>query len=77
VRTHRSLTQERVAEITAARSTWLEWAQGEKRRAEKGHALMASAGSGFAVVAAYDRELETGEPHCSCCQRPSTVHRHP
>lgn len=62
-------------EVVAARAAWLKWARDEKRRAEKGHALMASAESGFAVVAAYDRELETGEPHCSCCQRPSIIHR--
>jgi len=59
-------------EVVAARATWLQWSRDEQRRAEKGYAPMASAMTGFAVVAAYDKELKTGIPHCSCCQNPIT-----
>lgn len=68
---HPSLTAARVAEIEAARECWREWAQGERARAERGFAMHASADTGFAVVRAYDLELKTGEPHCSCCLKPT------
>lgn len=72
MKTHPSLTQEKIAEIIAAREYWREWAEGERRRAENGFALHASADTGFAVVRAYDLELETGKPHCSRCLKPVT-----
>lgn len=67
---HKSLTEARVAEITAARDRWLQWAKDERDRAAKGYALHASAATGFRVVDAYNLELKTGQPHCSCCQKP-------
>ena len=67
---HKSLTEARVAEITAARASWLKWAEDERDRAAKGYAPHASAATGFRVVDAYDKELATGQPHCSCCQKP-------
>ena len=70
MKAHKSLTDAQVAEITAARATWLQWAERERDRAAKGYALHASASTGFRVVAAYDKELATGKPHCSCCQKP-------
>ena len=70
MKAHKSLTEARVAEITAARAAWLQWARDERDRAEKGYVLHASAETGFRVVYAYDKELATGQPHCSCCQKP-------
>lgn len=67
---HKSLTPERIAEIQAARAHWLKWAQDEQARAEKGQALHASANTGFRVVDAFDKELQTGLAHCSCCLKP-------
>ena len=68
--THPSITPEREAEIIAAREAWREWATAERARAEKGWATHASADSGFAVVSAFDLQLNTGKPHCSCCLKP-------
>lgn len=68
--THPSIIPEREAEIIAARERWREWANGERSRAEKGWATHASADQGFAVVRAYDLQLATGKPHCSCCLKP-------
>lgn len=68
---HTSLTPARVAEIEASRERWRVWAEGERRMAEKGLAMQASADTGFAVVRAYDLELKTGQPHCSCCLKPT------
>lgn len=70
MKAHKSLTEARVAEIKAARATWLQWAEDERDRAAKGYAMHASATTGFRVVDAYDKELATGQPHCSCCQKP-------
>lgn len=70
MKAHKSLTEARVAEIKAVRATWLQWAEDERDRAAKGYALHASAATGFRVVDAYDKELATGQPHCSCCQKP-------
>ncbi len=68
---HESLTPKRVAEIKASQDRWFTWANEERARAEKGFALHASADTGFAVVKAYDLELKTGQPHCSCCLKPT------
>jgi hypothetical protein len=72
---HESITPERETEITTAREMWREWANGERSRAEKGFATHASAEQGFAVVRAYDMELLTGKPHCSCCFKPTGDNR--
>lgn len=67
---HPSITPDREAEIITARETWRAWATAERARAEKGWATHESANTGFAVVRAYDLQLETGKPHCSCCLKP-------
>lgn len=73
--THPSLSESRVAEIKAARDGWQKWAEEERARAEKGFALHASATTGFCVVRSFELELATGVPHCSCCLKPSSIHR--
>jgi hypothetical protein len=72
---HSSLSPERIEMILGAKEAWGKWATEERSRAEKGFALHESANTGFAVVAAYDLELQTGKPHCACCMRPSEIHR--
>ena len=59
-------------ETLKARETWLQWSNNEFKKAEKGYVAMQSAMTGYSVVAAYDKELKTGIPHCACCQNPQT-----
>src|SRR6266851_3222004 len=67
----RILSVERAKELDRQLQSgaWREWAEQEHARAEKENSSAARhcAATGFAVVKAYDLELQTGRPHCACC----------
>ncbi len=71
---HSSLTESQVVSIIEAREVWRDWSASESRMAEHGLALTKSAATGYQVVAAFDMELATGLPHCSCCLKPLKTH---
>ena len=79
------LSRARIKEIRATQAHWSALADTydrqaaftEKMQAERGVCLFncptvqrTNARMFRAVVAAYDLEIKTGQPHCSCCMKP-------
>lgn len=79
------LSSDRIAEIRASQAIWGALAENYDERADVTEKMEAehriclfdspavrrtNAQTFRAVVSAYDLEIKTGKPHCSCCMKP-------